>query len=178
MGGRPWIGNLLRNITLEEREIIMATDVKLDQVDGGFLVLEGRVVKATAADFMLDSPARRLKPTPFRRALVHNQSDGLTVNFNGDYPGGITLNGVTEISAQTLKGGPLSVLVDPTPILKLQGSLTFEVTHVSPEHLSSSGELTGGEVTVDTFTLHVELEKLQNQISALQAKVTVLEAKK
>jgi len=41
----------------------MATDVKLDQgVDGSFLVLEGRVVKATAADFMLDSPARRIGP--------------------------------------------------------------------------------------------------------------------
>jgi hypothetical protein len=127
---------------------------------------------------MLDFPARRIGPNPFRRALVHNQSDGLTVNFNGDYPGGITLNGVTEISAQTLKGGPLAVLVDPTPTLKLRGSLTFEVHHVSPLHLGSDGGLTGGELTVETFTLHVELEKLQRQISQLLAKVAALEAKK
>ena len=151
----------------------MATDVKLDQVDGSFLVLEGRVVKATAADFMLDSPVRRLKPTPFRRALVHNQSDGLTVNFNRDYPGGITLNGVTEISAQTLKGGPLSVPINPTPILKVLGGIEFEF-HSTPVKTSGGP----GESTVTIFNLHSELTKLQNQISALQAKVTALEAKK
>jgi len=150
----------------------MATDVKLDQGDGSFLVLEGRVVKATASDLMLDSPARRKGPNTFRRALVHNQSDGLTVNFANDYPGGITLNGVTEISPQTPKGGgPVSVTLDPTPRLKLRGSLDFEV-HSIP--LLGSG----GESTVTTFTLHVELQKLQNQISQLKAKVAALEAKK
>jgi hypothetical protein len=46
-------------------------------------------------DVMVDSASRR-KPgsvTGFRRALVHNQSDGLTINFNGDYPDGVTING-------------------------------------------------------------------------------------
>ena len=36
------------------RSAHMATDVKLDEVDGTFLVLEARVVKAEASDFMLD----------------------------------------------------------------------------------------------------------------------------
>jgi hypothetical protein len=151
----------------------MATDVKLDQVDGSYLVLEGRVVKAAASDFMLDSPERRKGSNPFRRALVHDQSDGLTVNFANDYHGGITLNGVTEISPQTPKGGPLSVLTDPTPRLKLRGTIEFEVHTVTPVLVGS-----GGELTVNTFTLHVELQKLQNQISELKAKVAALEAKK
>src|ERR1700710_3193092 len=47
--------------TSKERGIIMATDVKLDQVDGSFLVLEGRVVKAAASDFMLASPQRPIE---------------------------------------------------------------------------------------------------------------------
>lgn len=149
----------------------MATDVKLDQVDGGFLVLEGRVVKATAADFMLDSPVRRIGPNPFRRALVHNQSDGLTVNFANDYPGGITLNGATEIFPQTLTSGPVSVTINPTPILKVRGGIEFEF-HSIPTIQS------GFESTVTTFNLHSELTKLQNQISALQTKVAALEAKK
>ena len=68
----------------------MATDVKLDQADGSFLHLEARVVKAVGSDFMLDAPERRTAANPFRRALVHNQNDGLTVNFAGDYPGGVT----------------------------------------------------------------------------------------
>ena len=37
----------------------MATDIRLDAVDGTFLVLDARVVKAEASDFMLDSKARR-----------------------------------------------------------------------------------------------------------------------
>lgn len=79
----------------------MATDVKLDQEDGNFLHLEARVVKAVGSDFMLDSPERRKGANPFRRALVHDQGDGLTVNFAGDYPGGVTLNGVASARFET-----------------------------------------------------------------------------
>ena len=72
----------------------MATDIKLDQQGGDWLIVEGRVLKTTASDFMLDSPGRRRGgPSPFRRALVHNDQDGLTINFGGDYPGGVTVTG-------------------------------------------------------------------------------------
>ena len=71
----------------------MAIDVRLDEVDGSFIVLDGRVVKAASSDFMLDAPGHRKAPNPFRRALVHDQSDGLTINFSGDYPGGVTVGG-------------------------------------------------------------------------------------
>jgi len=72
----------------------MATDIKLDQQGGDWLIVEGRVLKTTASDFMIDSPGRRRGgPSAFRRALVHNDQDGLTINFGGDYPGGVTVIG-------------------------------------------------------------------------------------
>jgi hypothetical protein len=69
----------------------MATDVILDQVDGTYLELDARVILAHGSDFMLDSQNRRKGGGPFRRAMVHDQNDGLTINFARDYPGGVTL---------------------------------------------------------------------------------------
>lgn len=71
----------------------MPGDVKLDQYNEEWVVIEGSVLKATTADLMLDAPSRR-RPGggPHRRALVHDQRDGLTINFNGDYPGGVAIN--------------------------------------------------------------------------------------
>jgi len=152
----------------------MATDVKLDQgVDGSFLVLEGRVVKAAASDFMLDSPERRMGPNPFRRALVHDQSDGLTINFANDYKGGITLNAVREISPIPVPTKGLGVPTNPTPILVVRGGIEFEF-HSTPKVLVGGG----GESKVTRFSLHEELTKLQDKISTLEAKVAALEAKK
>ena len=56
-------------------------------------------------DLLLDSASRR-RPgsvTGFRRALVHNQNDGLTINFNGDYPGGVTINGEITFTIRHLR---------------------------------------------------------------------------
>ena len=72
----------------------MATDVRLDEGDGTFIELDARVVKALGSDFMLDSAERRRSGGPtHRRALVHDQNDGLTINFSNDYEGGVTING-------------------------------------------------------------------------------------
>jgi hypothetical protein len=149
----------------------MATDVKLDQVDGSFLVLEGRVVKATAADFMLDSPERRKGGGPHRRALVHDQSDGLTVNFNGDYPGGITLNGVTSIIPHLDPPNP-----NFPPPLNIQATLVVEgdIGFKSPTHIVVGGGDPGGK----NLSLNRELKNLQEQISKLTTRVAALEAKK
>ena len=52
-------------------------------------------IKIQGSDFLLDSPGRRSRHGGnLRRALVHDQADGLTINFNGDYPGGVTILGV------------------------------------------------------------------------------------
>ena len=138
----------------------MATSVKNNQVDGSFLVLEARVVKATASDFMLDAAERRKGGGPFRRALVHNQNDGLTINFNGDYPGGVTINGLSEITPKREQGQVL-------PVFKVHGGISYE----------TQGIKVGGGTTTITASLDNELGKLQSQISALNAKVAALEAK-
>ncbi|WP_409178185.1 hypothetical protein [Brevibacillus fortis] len=70
----------------------MPTDIKLDEGDGNHVVIEGTVVRTTASDLILDSPDRRIAGG-LRRALVHDGTDGLTINFNGDYPGGVTVGG-------------------------------------------------------------------------------------
>ena len=77
----------------------MPTDIKLDQQGGDWLLLEGSVLKTTAADLMLDSPGRRRGGTsPHRRALVHDAQDGLTINFAGDYRGGVNVSPATSRS--------------------------------------------------------------------------------
>jgi hypothetical protein len=84
----------------------MATDVKLDAGDGTFVMIEARVLKAACSDLMLDSPQRRKENgKPNRRALVHDSQDGLTINFNGDYPGGVTIAGNASITGDLLLAG-------------------------------------------------------------------------
>ena len=84
----------------------MATDVTLDGGDGSFVIVQGRVLKVVGSDLMLDSPERRKEhQSPNRRALVHDSRDGLTINFNGDYPGGVTVNGDVVVTGDLLLGG-------------------------------------------------------------------------
>ncbi len=71
----------------------MDADIKLDNNN---LHLEGDYAKCRARDFKLDNPGRRKSEAGERRALVHDFNDGLTLNFGGDYPGGVTIvNGLT-----------------------------------------------------------------------------------
>lgn len=68
----------------------MTSDITLDGEDG-YVTVDSDVLKATGADFMLDCAPRRKNSDGYRRALVHDEEDGLTVNFNGDYPGGVRI---------------------------------------------------------------------------------------
>lgn len=54
-------------------------------------------VKVDAWDLCLDSQDRRKADTPFRRALVHDLEDGLTINWGDDYPGGVTVRAVNRV---------------------------------------------------------------------------------
>src|SRR5689334_10503429 len=88
----------------------MPTDIKLDQGDGTWVLVEGNVLKTTAADLMVDSPSRRLPGGgPLRRALVHNQQDGLTINYNGDYRAGVTVHGKLAVTGELAAGAIGSV---------------------------------------------------------------------
>jgi hypothetical protein len=84
----------------------MPTDIKLDAEGGSWVVVEADVLKTTAADLMLDSPQRRQPGgAPLRRALVHDTNDGLTINFNGDYRGGVTVVGSLVVSGSLAVSG-------------------------------------------------------------------------
>ena len=97
----------------------MPTDLQLDAEDGGVVLIDARVVKAKASDFILDFPAHRAAnergPAGMRRALVHEQHDGLTINFNRDYPGGVTINDVVELNNRRT-GIHLSDVVEISPL--------------------------------------------------------------
>ena len=115
-------------------------------------------------DFLLSSSARRRPSGPqFRRALVHAENDSLAMNFAGDYPGGVILNGVAELFPLRQPGGlPLSV-----PNLVVRGGISYEVGGIDPH---------GHHIRV-TVVVDEELRNLQSQIDELVAKVTALEAR-
>jgi hypothetical protein len=126
----------------------MANDIKLEgDVDKDFMELTARVVKAISSDFMLDMPDRRKGGGPFRRALVHDENDGLTINFSGDYPGGVTLIGLNT----------LQVLRD----------ITFGVPGIT---------ITGESVMVSVSLAEV-ITQLEREVLELNNKVAALEAR-
>ena len=79
----------------------MPTDIKLDEFDGNWVVVESAVLKSTAIDFLLDNPSRR-GADGFRRALTHDGADGLTINMSGDYPGGVTVDSNVRVTGRLL----------------------------------------------------------------------------
>lgn len=81
----------------------MPTDIKLDEGDGNWLILESTVLRSTASDFILQAPSRMTRGSGgFRRALVHDGKDGLTINFNNDYPGGVTVESNLRVTGKLL----------------------------------------------------------------------------
>src|SRR6185436_2627323 len=72
------------------------TDILFDNSEEMTILCDNLNVRGH--DLLLDSPARRAAGSRgFRRALVHDGNDGLTINFNGDYPGGVTINHVRSL---------------------------------------------------------------------------------
>lgn len=99
-------------------------------------------------DFLLDSVERRKANGPrFRRALVHDQNDGLTLNFASDYPGGVTVN------------GPLNIT----------GDIEFGITH------HDSILITGGHPPTETVMLADVIKSLRGEIAELRARIVTLE---
>lgn len=94
----------------------MSSDIKLDK---DWLYLEGNWARFRTWDIMLDSPERRSSPQGFRRALVHNHADGLTINYNRDYPGGVEILGNLKIEKTECNG-----------TLQCQGLLTAQTMDV------------------------------------------------
>lgn len=121
------------------------SDIKLvDDFDGQ--------VKVEAPDFCVDGgPGRRQgSQTPYRRALVHD-ADGLTINWDHDYTGGVTINGLKRINAK-----PPHTMQSPSTVnLTISGSTQIEGFFLKIlGDLSVSGQITGdvrfrNDVTLD-----------------------------
>lgn len=156
------------------------TDVLMDAGDGSFVVVDARVLKTTAADLILDSPARHRPNTRgLRRALVHDQQDGLTINYNRDYPGGVTINdvvdlnnrygkltitGVNEISAHVKAVGAAAA---GGGSLTLRGELLIEPP-------TQGGD---GAIPPDPVSLQQLLVEMRSQVERLSRRVDELEGR-
>jgi hypothetical protein len=175
------------------------TDLRLDEGDGSYVVIDSRVVKATASDFILDAPGRHTGRHGLRRALVHDQRDGLTINYNRDYPGGVTINDVVTLDSHqgmhltnvatidgahplpTVGGKPAKAMVGPVAerTLVFHGELMFE-PHPRQSSPAAVEALRPGKTRthpIHTESLQQTLRTLQDQIDRLTARVAELEAR-
>jgi len=159
-----------------------------------------------ASDLVLDSPARRKPNGPkFRRALVHDESDGLSINFNNDYPGGVNIAGeivtvackrmdvrgsdlILDSAARRKPGGPKfrralvhdetdglainfgndypgGVTMGDVRVIDVTGNLHFRIAHQDEP------------AETETVILGDIIKTLRAQITDLQAQVTALAAK-
>lgn len=66
-------------------------------LDGGNCIVDGNWLLVHCLDLKLDAPSRRSSPNGERRALVHGFNDELVVNYNNDYPGGVTIRGTVGL---------------------------------------------------------------------------------
>jgi hypothetical protein len=100
-------------------------------------------------DLLLDSIGRRKPNGPrLRRALVHDQNDGLTLNYSHDYPGGVTINGVSA--------------------LDVGGNLQFRISHHDEILLG------GGHPPDETVILSDVIKTLRQEIADLKDQITKL----
>ena len=145
----------------------MATDIVMDAENGQTLALQAQILHTTASDIVIDSPGRRTNTHGLRRALVHDVSDGLTINFNGDYPGGLSLYKVSVITPKGSSAPKPRHLPFPTvPVLEIHGGVSFQMGMASPS---------GG--TIQAVDLGQVISDLNSQILALTDRIAKLEAK-
>ena len=171
----------------------MATDIQLDAGDGSVVVVDSRVLKTTASDFMLDAPGRRARNDRgahgLRRALVHDQRDGLTINFNRDYPGGVTINDVVEMNNR-FGGIKLSDVLEISPYgtahphaqgpapakrLVLRGDIRIQRDPAIDAGTNATAETDAVAGADDMVSLQALLNEMQAEIVRLHEKVTRLE---
>jgi len=142
---------------------MMNADIKLD---GEAVILDGKWTRLQTLDLILDAPSRRRNSKGHRRALVHNSDDGLTINYNADYPAGVTIRGNIsvdsiegkEISSQSVKSQSISSDNIKTDSLEVRsvsiGQLQLAKPHfnggLAVGHTAANTYLCGNYITIDT----------------------------
>jgi hypothetical protein len=165
----------------------MATDLRLDDIDGNYVVIDSGVLKSTATDFLLDNPSRHTGTHHLRRALVHDQRDGLTINFNSDYPGGVTINDVVALHNHFS-----GINIYNVREISAFGAATHSGTGTGGTGTGTGGMQAGslvlrGEILIDktpatapghqsdTISLHAVLTQLQDRVQQLSNRIAELE---
>lgn len=163
----------------------MDSDIRLD---GNTTTIEGDFLKTTAVDVIIDAPSRRGSPAGNRRALVHNFSDGLTINWASDYPDGVTIEGfrlrckqadlLLDYAARRKNNTPWrrALVHDFTDGLTLNwandypGGVTINGNVTVPGQLLVPNRV--GPGTVDVAS---ELAALKTKMAALETRLAALE---
>jgi hypothetical protein len=88
------------------------------------VIVRGDTLKTSARDLVLDNPNRRVDKNPDkqRRALVHSQVDGLTINYDQDYPGGVTIRAVDMIEGNPRNAEHANSIEVKARVLNCQGT--------------------------------------------------------
>jgi hypothetical protein len=155
------------------------SDIILDSTQQVTVVCDNLNVQGH--DFLLGSPARRKPNGPrFRRALVHDQNDGLTINFSNDYEGGVTINGNLIIrDGEPIRGGiiingPITIDggISMSRNLNLTGDIQFQI-----QHFNAIGDLLSVPPPTETVSLAETIKLLRGDILALQNRLAALEAR-
>lgn len=178
----------------------MATDIKLDD---SWVVVEAHATQLLGHDLMLDGKDRRKETAnPHRRALVHDFDDGLTVNWNADYPAGVTLKGTrtieglknkdwVNVDSRVVKVVGTDVMLDSPGrrrettnphrralVHDFNDGLTINWSSDYPGGVTINGAVKlPGTLTVAGKEIGSLLSTLTSQIAALEARVATLESK-
>lgn len=150
------------------------------------VVVESFSLKMTGADLKIDHTSRRTNNSAYRRAIVHDFNDGLTINWANDYPGGISLNGnvkVSEISGSHLRIRHHDLHLDNANRRSSTSGNRRAMVHDFNDGLTLNwgndypgGVTIRGEVNCPQ-TLIVAGENIQNLISSMANRLNVLESK-
>jgi hypothetical protein len=134
--------------------------------DGDWVNVDGNWTRLRTLDLMLDAPSRRIAQSGHRRAMVHDVNDRLTINYAGDYPNGVRINGQTSLQSLYVDHEGRFTVGVVTPKILLGRPAAPPVT--SPGGPPPGG----GEYGVDVGT---KLQQLENEIVQLRSQVAALE---
>jgi hypothetical protein len=144
--------------------------VRIEELHGHSL----NAIVCKTTDLILDSEERRSgdhkSDKEMRRALVHNVNDGLTINYNGDYPGGVAIKGEVRVSDELIVGTPFDGIRITKGNIKLRTTKTPTVNEETDK--PQRGERpANGKHTMKRINV-VEINTITEELKAMEPAFT------